>query len=63
MPPDPIPSRRRRCPLCGKPADPQHRPFCSGRCKLIDLGRWLDSRYRFATDEAPDDGSEPRDER
>ncbi|MHC4917789.1 MAG: DNA gyrase inhibitor YacG [Planctomycetota bacterium] len=22
-------------------------PFCSGRCRLIDLGRWLDGEYRI----------------
>jgi endogenous inhibitor of DNA gyrase (YacG/DUF329 family) len=27
-------------------------PFCSRRCKLIDLGRWLDGEYRFAGDPA-----------
>jgi endogenous inhibitor of DNA gyrase (YacG/DUF329 family) len=26
--------------------NPAH-PFCSGRCKLIDLGNWLDGAYRI----------------
>lgn len=38
-----------RCPTCGKPAPmPDHNrsfPFCSDRCKLIDLGRWVDGEY------------------
>lgn len=34
------------CPICGKPAVTQHRPFCSHRCALIDLGRWLGGNYR-----------------
>jgi uncharacterized protein len=34
-----------RCPICGKPADPAHRPFCSKRCAEIDLGRWLKGGY------------------
>lgn len=36
-----------RCPICGKPADPgsPERPFCSRRCKLVDLGRWLKGHY------------------
>ena len=42
MPPTP-------CPICKKPvADAQANPtwpFCSDRCKLIDLGRWLDGKY------------------
>jgi uncharacterized protein len=34
------------CPICGKPAVTRHRPFCSHRCALIDLGRWLGGNYR-----------------
>ena len=34
-----------KCPVCGKPADPVYRPFCSKRCSDIDLGRWLGGRY------------------
>jgi uncharacterized protein len=48
----PVAAGRRRCPICGKPAAPRHRPFCSGRCADIDLGRWLKGNYRIA-DEAP----------
>ena len=37
------------CPICNRPvADAQQNktyPFCSDRCKLIDLGRWLDGKY------------------
>jgi hypothetical protein len=33
------------CPICGKPAAERHRPFCSHRCALIDLGRWLGGNY------------------
>lgn len=43
-----------RCPICKKPvADPGDGPikppfpFCSERCKLIDLGRWLDGAYQI----------------
>jgi endogenous inhibitor of DNA gyrase (YacG/DUF329 family) len=51
----------RRCPICGKPAQPKHRPFCSARCATIDLGRWLDGRYRVASDEpAAEDESEEK---
>jgi endogenous inhibitor of DNA gyrase (YacG/DUF329 family) len=38
-----------KCPNCGKEAewkDNPFRPFCSERCKLIDLGRWVDEEYR-----------------
>ena len=37
-----------RCPVCDRPIDPnkpETKPFCSQRCKQIDLGRWLDERY------------------
>ncbi len=33
------------CPICGKPRDPKHTPFCSRRCQDIDLGRWLKGNY------------------
>jgi len=34
-----------KCPICGKPADPEHRPFCSPRCADVDLQRWFSGRY------------------
>ena len=43
------------CPMCGKPMDQMHSPFCSGRCKTIDLGRWLNGDYRLPSDDAPDE--------
>jgi endogenous inhibitor of DNA gyrase (YacG/DUF329 family) len=33
------------CPVCGKPRDPQHRPFCSQRCADVDLARWFRGDY------------------
>lgn len=41
--------RKVRCPQCGtyieyRPENP-FRPFCSDRCKLIDLGAWAEERY------------------
>ena len=36
-----------RCVFCRKqPIDPAWRPFCSERCKLQDLARWVDGDYR-----------------
>lgn len=41
------------CPTCGRTfsvprrQDAPHRPFCSERCKLVDLGRWLDGTYNL----------------
>ncbi len=34
-----------KCPICGKPAQAKHRPFCSTRCADVDLQRWLSGRY------------------
>ena len=33
------------CPICGKPAQQEYRPFCSKRCADVDLQRWLSGRY------------------
>lgn len=41
--------KSRDCPYCGKPAQFEgnpYRPFCSERCKLIDLGNWASGSYR-----------------
>lgn len=42
---------RARCPICRKiikwKGNP-FRPFCSERCKLIDLGEWLSERYKIS---------------
>ncbi|MFO0746075.1 MAG: DNA gyrase inhibitor YacG [Myxococcota bacterium] len=37
-----------RCPICQTPlvAPMPHRPFCSARCKLVDLSKWLSEEYR-----------------
>lgn len=34
------------CPICGAPADPATRPFCSRGCKDRDLLKWLGEGYR-----------------
>ena len=34
-----------RCPVCRKPVDPRHAPFCSEGCRNRDLIAWLDERY------------------
>jgi endogenous inhibitor of DNA gyrase (YacG/DUF329 family) len=33
------------CPICGKPATEPSRPFCSERCRDVDLNRWLSGSY------------------
>jgi uncharacterized protein len=51
----------KRCPICGKPADPRLRPFCSRRCADIDLGRWFTEGYAVP-DQSPDAEQPPDDE-
>ena len=42
----------RKCPICGRPAEADHRPFCSRRCADVDLQRWFSGKY--AVPAAPD---------
>ena len=49
-----------RCPICKReikdaPDDLSSRPFCSPRCKTIDLGNWLSEAYRITSPLGPDD--------
>jgi len=39
--------RSDKCPLCGKPASPEHTPFCGQGCRDRDLLRWLGEDYRI----------------
>ena len=39
------------CPQCGKPAVHKFRPFCSPRCKQVDLGKWFNEVYVIQGDE------------
>ncbi len=54
------------CPHCGQPVQwlpaNRSRPFCSERCKLIDLGAWASESYRIPVqemDETPDEDAAP----
>ena len=54
------------CPTCRAPAvwhGNPNRPFCSLACRLIDLGVWLDERYRIPDDEREDDTAQTEDDR
>lgn len=57
----PAPAQRRvRCPTCGAVTEWRgnaQRPFCSLTCRLIDLGGWLDERYRIVSPEGTEDSS------
>ena len=46
--------RKVKCPTCRKEIaweDNPYRPFCSDRCRLIDLGDWAQERYRIPGEE------------
>jgi endogenous inhibitor of DNA gyrase (YacG/DUF329 family) len=51
------------CPRCGKQVawDPDNpfRPFCSERCKTVDLGAWATEQYRVAAVEQEDESEAP----
>lgn len=48
-----------RCPICKTemevPSDYETRPFCSPRCKKLDLGNWLEGNYRLPRELSPED--------
>ena len=54
-----------RCPICRKAVDDHSAiaPFCSERCRLIDLGNWAAEKYAIpgspAADEEPEDIEAP----
>jgi endogenous inhibitor of DNA gyrase (YacG/DUF329 family) len=45
------PNRALRCPSCRTLVTPQEEyfPFCSDRCRLIDLGKWASGAYRISS--------------
>jgi uncharacterized protein len=57
-----VPSETPLCAQCRqKPVDPVFRPFCSDRCRLIDLARWIDGDYRIAGEPVRSDSPESDD--
>jgi hypothetical protein len=57
---------KRPCPICRKPVDSEVDrgfPFCSERCKLIDLGNWSSEQYKISEpvidESAPDEPYDP----
>lgn len=51
-----------KCPTCKKESDfskqNKFRPFCSERCRLIDLGNWADGSYHIAGPKVLDDSTD-----
>ena len=46
------------CPICGKPSAEASRPFCSERCRDVDLNRWLSGSYAIPVRPEDDEDAE-----
>jgi endogenous inhibitor of DNA gyrase (YacG/DUF329 family) len=48
-----------KCPTCKRPVEwsdaSAHRPFCSERCRLIDLGAWLSEAHKIPDEHGSDE--------
>jgi endogenous inhibitor of DNA gyrase (YacG/DUF329 family) len=55
-------ARSESCPLCGKPAQAAHKPFCSQGCRDRDLLNWLDDGYRVPGPPADPDAAGSSDD-
>lgn len=52
---------KRPCPECGRPSARDTYPFCSTRCKNVDLNRWLTGAYVIRAREDEDEDGGPND--
>jgi endogenous inhibitor of DNA gyrase (YacG/DUF329 family) len=48
----------KRCPICRRPASGETLPFCSPRCRDVDLNRWLKGSYVIPATENDDEDAE-----
>jgi endogenous inhibitor of DNA gyrase (YacG/DUF329 family) len=46
------------CPICGKPQVEASKPFCSQRCRDVDLNRWLSGSYAIPAREGEEEDPE-----
>jgi hypothetical protein len=56
---------RLNCPICRQPFDSAHSPampFCSERCQLVDLHRWLGEAYSLPSERESEFDELPEDE-
>ncbi|WP_371422317.1 DNA gyrase inhibitor YacG [Tardiphaga sp.] len=51
-------SGEKPCPICGKPVVEASRPFCSERCRDVDLNRWLSGSYAIPGKPTDDEDAE-----
>jgi uncharacterized protein len=47
-----------QCPICKKPSEQAHKPFCSKRCAEVDLGHWLTEGYKVPARPAAEEDEE-----
>jgi len=61
---------KHRCPVCKKSIkvstqeeseEARFFPFCSQRCKLVDLGAWLDAKYKIISELRSEQSTESSD--
>lgn len=52
------------CPICGKPVerDNPNMPFCSDRCRIIDLGNWASEKYVIPSEPLTDEKQSEEDD-
>lgn len=50
--------KARKCPICGRTAADEFKPFCSKRCRDTDLAKWLGGKYAIAGAPARDEPEE-----
>jgi len=68
-PPEPKQPMKIKCPKCGRDLEFRnnpYRPFCSERCQMVDLGRWMSEAYqvpleREENEDEPSLSEEPRE--
>ena len=57
-PPEAAGPKGKPCPICGKPSVEASRPFCSERCRDVDLNRWLSNSYAIPGRKDEDEDAE-----
>jgi endogenous inhibitor of DNA gyrase (YacG/DUF329 family) len=54
-----------KCPTCRRPVEwsevSAYRPFCSDRCRLIDLGAWIAEQHKIPDESGDESGNEPEE--
>jgi len=58
MPPELPKAAAKKCPICGKPSVEAAKPFCSERCRDVDLNRWLSNSYAIPGAKDAEDDAE-----